>query len=170
MPPDSHEVVVKPARASSAVWKYGVKLKHKTSGKWSFKCLGSPACRGNSIFIGISKDAASNATDHIKEKHNAGDLMLPSSPQTSVCSISHLDLCLRHTAARDLVSKFVYTAVVCSYVYVSSLSFRRTHLACCVCVSSTLHKYILKLIFSFAVDVSAGAMRGRREIILALFL
>ena len=84
MPPDSHEVVVKPARVSSAVWKYGVKLKHKISGKWSFKCLGSPACRWNSIFIGISEDAASNATYHIKEKHNAVELMLPSGPQTSV--------------------------------------------------------------------------------------
>ena len=169
MPPDSHEVVVKPARASSAVWKYGVKLKHKTSGKWSFKCLGSPACRGNSIFIGISKDAASNATDHIKEKHNAGELMLPSSPQTSVFNKSSRVVFATHSRTR-FSFKFVCTAVVCPYVYVSSLSVRRTHLACCVCVSSTLHKYIFKLIFSFAVDVSAGAMRGRREIILVLFI
>ena len=82
MPPGSHETIPLPERRSSNVYKYGVKVKEKDGGKWSFACLGSSFCRLQSkkgIFIAIGPKSASNATDHIAAKHNAGELLLPSS-------------------------------------------------------------------------------------------
>ncbi|CAM9895380.1 unnamed protein product [Scytosiphon promiscuus] len=73
-PPETHEVVPKPSRASSQIYKYGVKLRETETGKWSFACLASPACREKTrrgTFIAISEKAASNANDHIKTAHNA---------------------------------------------------------------------------------------------------
>lgn len=77
-PPPTHEVVPKPPRATSEVWKYGVKLKIIATGKFGFACFGSPVCRDNSSkgnFIGVSKGSVSNALDHAKEKHNASEFI-----------------------------------------------------------------------------------------------
>lgn len=76
--PSTHKIVPKPGRATSEVWKYGVKLMTTASGKMSFACFGNPVCRERSskgVFVGLSRDALSNATDHIKEKHKAGNLI-----------------------------------------------------------------------------------------------
>ncbi|CAM9480620.1 unnamed protein product, partial [Ectocarpus sp. 6 AP-2014] len=73
--PASHELVPKPARASSPIWNYGVKLKDRSSSKWAFACFGSTVCRArsnNGVFIAISKRTGSNALDHVKLKHGAG--------------------------------------------------------------------------------------------------
>lgn len=73
-PPSTHTIVPKPGRASSKAWKYGLKLKVNSTGKFVYACFGDSTCRTNSekgIFIGLSKDALSNATDHITAKHNA---------------------------------------------------------------------------------------------------
>lgn len=85
VPPDSHEIIPTPARSSSNIYKYGLKLKNRASGKWCFACLGSPFCReqsGKGIFIAIGPKAASNANDHITARHKAGELLLPSSLET----------------------------------------------------------------------------------------
>ncbi|CAB1104439.1 unnamed protein product [Ectocarpus sp. CCAP 1310/34] len=78
-------IVPKSDRSSSNIYKYGVKVKHKTSGKWSFACFGSAFCRANvakGIFIAIGEKPASNANDHIKAQHNAGEpCRLPCTPQ-----------------------------------------------------------------------------------------
>ncbi|CAM9835140.1 unnamed protein product, partial [Ectocarpus sp. 13 AM-2016] len=34
--PASHELLPKPARASSPIWNYGVKVKDRSRGKWAF--------------------------------------------------------------------------------------------------------------------------------------
>ena len=76
MPPDTHELVPKPSRASSNIYKFGLKLKDGSTNKLCFACFGSPLCRNNTkkgIYIGISEKSASNANDHIKHKHNAGE-------------------------------------------------------------------------------------------------
>lgn len=76
-PPDTHDIMPKPHRASSQIWKYGVKLKEKSgSKKVFFGCFGSPVCRDNTkrgIYIAISEKSASNGTDHIKARHSAGE-------------------------------------------------------------------------------------------------
>ena len=75
-PPATHEIVQKPVRARSNVWKYGVKLKNKRSGKMSFACFGDEECRkkvGKGTFIGLSKDAMSNALAHVQFKHEASE-------------------------------------------------------------------------------------------------
>ena len=64
VPPDDYELVPTPARSSSKIYDFGVKLKHKTTSKWSFACFGNPFCRGQTgkgIFIAISPKANSNA-------------------------------------------------------------------------------------------------------------
>ena len=73
-PPSTHEIMQKPVRARPDVWKYGVKLKNKRSGKVSFACFGDEECRkkvGKGTFIGLSKDAMSNALVHVQFKHEA---------------------------------------------------------------------------------------------------
>lgn len=93
VPPDGYEIIPKPARASSNIYKYGVKVKNKESGKWGFACLGSPYCREQSkkgVFIAIGAAAASNATGHIAAKHKAGELLLSSSLETK----HRADLCV----------------------------------------------------------------------------
>lgn len=85
VPPDGYEIVPKPARASSNIYKYGLKVKNTDSDKWGFACLGSSYCRLQSkkgVFIAIGAAAASNATSHIAAKHKAGELLLSSSLET----------------------------------------------------------------------------------------
>lgn len=75
-PPASHELVPKPSRATSEVWKYGVKLRHLTSEKFHFACFGNAKCRAASskgAFIAVSKGALSNALDHVKGAHHASE-------------------------------------------------------------------------------------------------
>ncbi|CAN0050225.1 unnamed protein product [Ectocarpus fasciculatus] len=72
--PASHALLPKPARASSPIWNYGVKVEERSSGKWAFACFGSTVCRAKSkkgVFIAISKHTGSNALDHVKHKHGA---------------------------------------------------------------------------------------------------
>lgn len=75
-PPSTHELVLKAARATSEIWRYGVKLKKLRDGKFSFACFGNPVCRENSrkgIFIGVSKGSTSNALGHVTAMHQASE-------------------------------------------------------------------------------------------------
>lgn len=89
--PASHALLPKPARASSPIWNYGVKVEERSSGKWAFACFGSTVCRAKSkkgVFIAISKQTGSNALDHVKHKHGVGKQLNTGPSRQLLCMYS----------------------------------------------------------------------------------